>query len=162
MRRFTPVASMPSTTAGWRPGASGRNVDTRTPVPRTAIAVSPSTTAWRASTMGGSPGRAATTAPVWWATNGRARSAGIDRSGRSVVGRKVTIGSYEDREAIKDLYTRFAEAADDDRFDDWAATFTPDGSMFSPSHPAGRVTGRDQLRAMVSGNAAYLREQGIV
>jgi ketosteroid isomerase-like protein len=78
------------------------------------------------------------------------------------VGAKVTIGSYEDREAIKDLYTRFAEAADDDRFDDWAATFTPDGSMFSPSHPAGRVTGHDQLRAMVSGNAAYLREQGIV
>jgi hypothetical protein len=75
---------------------------------------------------------------------------------------RVTIGTYEDREAIKDLYSRFAHAADDDRFDDWAETFTPDGSMYSPSHPSGRVSGREQLRAMVSGNSAYLREQGIL
>jgi 3-phenylpropionate/cinnamic acid dioxygenase small subunit len=74
---------------------------------------------------------------------------------------RMSVGSYEDREAIKDLYARYAEAADNDEFDEWARTFTPDGWMYSPSHPSGRVTGREQLRAMVSGNAAWLVEQGI-
>jgi hypothetical protein len=78
------------------------------------------------------------------------------------IGGKAVIGSYEDHEAIRDLYTRYADATDDDRFDDWVATFTSDGSMFSPSHPSGRVTGHEQLRLMVSGNAAFLREQGIL
>jgi len=82
--------------------------------------------------------------------------------GRDDIGGSITVGSYEDREAIKDLYSRFALAADDDRFDDWADTFAPDGWMSSPSHPSGRVTGREDLSAMVSGNSAWLRDQGIV
>jgi 3-phenylpropionate/cinnamic acid dioxygenase small subunit len=84
------------------------------------------------------------------------------RLGSEDIGGSITVGSYEDREAIKDLYSRYAFATDNDRFDEWANTFTPDGWMSSPSHPSGRVTGREDLRAMVSGNSAWLRDQGIV
>jgi ketosteroid isomerase-like protein len=78
------------------------------------------------------------------------------------IGRAITVGSYEDREEIKDLYSRYAEAADSGDGKAWADTFTADGWMFSPSHPSGRVTGRDALAAMCSGNSAFLAQQGIV
>lgn len=81
---------------------------------------------------------------------------------RSEIGGKISLGPWQDREAIRDLYARYAQAADDDDFDAWADSFVPDGSMYSPSHPSGRVTGREQLRAMVRGNALFLREKGIV
>jgi 3-phenylpropionate/cinnamic acid dioxygenase small subunit len=75
---------------------------------------------------------------------------------------RAQVGSYEDREKIKDLFSRYAEAADSGDGEAWAATFTEDGWMFSPSHPSGRVTGRGDLAAMCSGNAAWLADNGVV
>jgi ketosteroid isomerase-like protein len=76
-------------------------------------------------------------------------------------GKRARIGSYEDREKIKDLYAQYADATDNDDAESWAGTFTESGWMFSPSHPTGRVTGRDALRAMCAGNSQYLADNGV-
>jgi 3-phenylpropionate/cinnamic acid dioxygenase small subunit len=77
------------------------------------------------------------------------------------IGHDVIIGTYEDRESIKDLYARYAQATDNDLFDDWADCFLEDGWMEYATQPTGRVTGRGALRAMVDGNTTWAHDNGI-
>jgi 3-phenylpropionate/cinnamic acid dioxygenase small subunit len=48
----------------------------------------------------------------------------------------------EDMLAIQQLYGRYNHAIDSGRGDDWAATFTPDGTFASPT---GSFAGREEL-----------------
>lgn len=77
------------------------------------------------------------------------------------VGDKISVGTYEDRELIKDLYERYAQATDNDQYDDWAGCFLEDGWMEYATQPSGRVTGRAALRKMVEGNTVWAQENGI-
>jgi 3-phenylpropionate/cinnamic acid dioxygenase small subunit len=74
------------------------------------------------------------------------------------IGDDVGIGSYEDRELVKDLYSRFYEATDNNRYEEWAQCFAEDGWIDYPT--ASRVTGRDALRRFVEGNTVWAAENG--
>src|SRR5208337_1883904 len=57
-------------------------------------------------------------------------------------------GTLEDREQIRDLYTRYALTLDSGQYDDWVDCFTDDGVFESPRF--GRHTGREGLRKFTS------------
>jgi 3-phenylpropionate/cinnamic acid dioxygenase small subunit len=77
------------------------------------------------------------------------------------MGDDIELGSYEDREAIKDLYARYAQATDNDRYEDWAACFLEDGYMEWSREPGARVVGRAALRDTVESNTRWAQRNGI-
>lgn len=56
---------------------------------------------------------------------------------------KIT-GSFEDREQIRELYSRYAVFVDASQFDDWVNCFTSDGVFESPV--MGTFAGHEALR----------------
>jgi hypothetical protein len=83
------------------------------------------------------------------------------REPSSWIGSEINVGSYEDRELIKDLYARYAQATDTDDFEEWADCFLVDGWMEYATQPTGRVVGRAALRRMVEGNTKWAQDNGI-
>jgi 3-phenylpropionate/cinnamic acid dioxygenase small subunit len=59
--------------------------------------------------------------------------------------------NYEDREMVRELYSRYAHTLDEGRNEEWVDCFTPDGVFDSPW--VGRHAGRENLLAMVSASA---------
>jgi hypothetical protein len=76
-------------------------------------------------------------------------------------GTAVTVGSYEDRELIKDLYARYAQATDDDQPEAFAECFAPDGAITASGVPNGHVQGRDSLQRMTRHAVAWNAGNGI-
>jgi 3-phenylpropionate/cinnamic acid dioxygenase small subunit len=74
------------------------------------------------------------------------------------IGDDISLGSYEDRELAKDLYARFYQATDNNRFQEWAECFAEDGWIDYPT--ASRITGRAALERFVQGNTVWASEHG--
>jgi hypothetical protein len=55
--------------------------------------------------------------------------------------------NLEDREMVRELYSRYAHTLDDGRYEEWVGCFIPDGVFDSPW--VGRHVGSENLLALV-------------